>query len=147
MRSRYGGRGRMHGFTLIELLVVIAIIAILMAATLPMIPLANDQARISACEARLQQIGVAVRLYAEDYRAAPASLQALYEGRYIEQRGVLRCEKANAEYHYTPPAPTADRHAVIAGCVDPATPSGSRPHRGGSLLVILHHDGSAATLR
>ena len=66
IRSQAASRRKRAAFTLIELLVVIAIIAILAATTLPMIPAVNDQARISTCESRLQQIGVALRLYAED---------------------------------------------------------------------------------
>jgi prepilin-type N-terminal cleavage/methylation domain-containing protein len=136
-----------RAFTLIELLVVIAIIAILAATTLPMIPAVNDQARIHTCESRLQQLGIALRLYAEDYRAYPASLEALYAGRYVEQRALLRCEKAEREYYYRPAALTADREQVLAACCDPATPSGQRPHRHRTVFVRLHVHGGATLAR
>jgi prepilin-type N-terminal cleavage/methylation domain-containing protein len=84
-RSTLNAQSR--AFTLIELLVVIAIIAILAATTLPMIPAVNDQARIGTCEARLQQLGVALRPYVEDYHAYPANLRALYDGR-VRRAGV-----------------------------------------------------------
>ena len=134
------------GFTLIELLVVIAIIAIMVATTLPMSPGVNDQARVSTCSSRLAQIGTALRLYAEDYQAMPERLEQLYDGRYLEQRSVLRCDKTGEAYHYRKPARTADRETVIAACCDPATAAGKRPHRYRTALVRLHrHGGTSLT--
>jgi prepilin-type N-terminal cleavage/methylation domain-containing protein len=136
-----------RAFTLIELLVVIAIMAILAATTLPMIPAVNDQARIGTCESRLQQIGIALRLYAEDYHAYPKSLRALYAGRYVEQQSLLRCDKAGKEYYYRPAALNAARETVLAACTDPTTPSGSRPHSHHTLTVALHAHGGTSRLK
>lgn len=55
------------GFTLIELLVVIAIIAILAAILFPVFARAREKARSTRCVANLKQIGVAVRMYMDDY--------------------------------------------------------------------------------
>jgi prepilin-type N-terminal cleavage/methylation domain-containing protein/prepilin-type processing-associated H-X9-DG protein len=58
---------RRSGFTLIELLVVIAVIAILAAFLFPVFAQAREKARQSACLSNLKQIGLAMRLYADDH--------------------------------------------------------------------------------
>jgi prepilin-type N-terminal cleavage/methylation domain-containing protein len=54
------------GFTLLELLLVIGVIAILAALVLPALGRAKARAQQPVCMNNLRQIGLAIRMYAED---------------------------------------------------------------------------------
>ncbi len=54
-----------HAFTLIELLVVISIVVLLMALLFPVLRRARNNARATACQARLHQWGLAFKMYTD----------------------------------------------------------------------------------
>src|SRR6266478_657333 len=55
------------GFTLVELLTVIAIIAVLAAIVMPVFASVRGKARETTCVSNLRQIGLSIRMYAQDY--------------------------------------------------------------------------------
>jgi prepilin-type N-terminal cleavage/methylation domain-containing protein/prepilin-type processing-associated H-X9-DG protein len=60
-------RQRRAGFTLVELLVVVAVIAILAAILFPVFARAREKARQTKCLSNLRQVGLALRMYVDDY--------------------------------------------------------------------------------
>jgi len=72
-------RKKTNGFTLIELLVVIAIIAILAAILFPIFAKAREQGRRSACLGNMKQLGMAVRLYCEEWNGLTFSHMYPYD--------------------------------------------------------------------
>lgn len=77
-----------QGFTLVELLVVIGIIALLIAMLLPTLNKARESARRTECASNLQQINLALLMFAHDNRqhfcalsqAVPGATRAWFGG-------------------------------------------------------------------
>lgn len=79
-----------NAFTLIELLVVIAIIAILAALLLPALASGKREAQSAACKGNLRQIGLAFKLYVNDFQKYPLYAEGSLSSYILWENKVLR---------------------------------------------------------
>lgn len=102
-------RARHTAFTLIELLVVIAVIAILAALLLPALGKAKASAQRTGCMNDLKQLGLATRMYIDDFGCYPPRVDggdfarwpaALY--RYFRNTNMMVCPSEVALYGKLP---------------------------------------------
>ena len=82
------------GFTLIELLVVIVIIMILASILFPVFISSRERARTASCTSNMRQIGIAVRMYANEYDGYLGAYDYNWERsieRYLRNRDIFTC--------------------------------------------------------
>jgi len=143
-----------RGFTLMEVMVVVSIICILAAILFPVFARAREKARQCRCQSNLQQIGLALGMYARDHAGhLPPNQDDLTPllGRYLLQEEVLHCPSRTADPRqvvpnpeFTPPekVPEVDYFYRAGFCDDddPGTPivcdSDLARHNGGANALM-----------
>lgn len=118
--SRSSSRSR-NGFTLTEILVVLVVLGALVALLVPMFNNARETARAATCAGKLTQVGLAMRLYNEDYGGLYPSVSAIRGNctwvdrmqPYVQRMDIFECPAAPyGEYRPGCPAPELDGENV-----------------------------------
>jgi len=101
------------GFTLIELLVVIAIVGLLVGILLPALAKSRDAARSATCLARLHNLHVSMRLYADHYRTFPVAEQNDVLADLEMPNAVWKCP-SDREHHASSPNQPYSSYTYLA---------------------------------
>jgi len=99
------------GFTLIELLVVISIIALLMGILMPSLSRAREQAKITAVNAELRQIGIALEMYYDDNQKFPPTQEDCSSSSLTDH--LYQLPKALVTSRYLPSTPKTEAMSTI----------------------------------
>ncbi len=92
-----------HGFTLVELLVVIAILAIFAAILFPVFPRAQAKATQISCLSNVNQLGLAVAMYVQDYdESLPPSVSGTPTGALVTTFDLLAPHMKNTQIRRCP---------------------------------------------
>lgn len=130
-------RGLRSGFTLIELTVVISIIAILAAILFPVFAQAREAARKSSCASNLNQVGMALQMYARDWHGRlPPRDQDLrpIASPYLNSRYALFCPSDAIPYPGKPDSASPKPSAPGLMALPPGPLFTSYQYRGGLSL-------------
>jgi prepilin-type N-terminal cleavage/methylation domain-containing protein len=161
--------GRRWGFTLIELLVALAVIALLAALLFPTFAQAREKARQATCLSNLHQVGLAIRMYAQDWGdklprpifdpTQPGRARMFLLQPYLHNQSVVRCPAGRTTYpeyriHWPPVSRVTLRPrpgTVVALCMEhleqfPNPAGGRTVSLTKGSYTIVREDASAAVL-
>jgi len=99
------------GFTLIELLVVISTIGLLMGILMPSLSRAREQAKITAVNAELRQISLALEMYYDDNHKFPPTQEDCISGSLAKH--LYQLPKALVTGRYLPSTPKTEAMSTI----------------------------------
>ena len=89
-----------------EILVVVAVMAILMAILLPAVSRAREQAKVTAVNLELRQIGIALDMYFDDNHEFPPTQADCMTGLLTDH--LYQIPKVLVKGHYLPPMPVEE---------------------------------------
>lgn len=93
---RRNGITSTKGFTISELLLVFAIVFAVSAVMFPLIRYSHMRMDRTGCENNLQQIGLALYIYAREHNGKfPEDIKTLYIEEYLADKKVVDCPASN----------------------------------------------------
>lgn len=145
-RNLTSGRSvRTSAFTIIELLVVISIIGIIVALLMPAVQSAREAARRMSCQNNLKQIGLAVHMFHDRYRALPPSRSydhyttwAFLILPHLEQENLFDGWDPQLKYYYQP---DVARLTPIKNYMCPSRRSGLHVSKSGDDIYSRYESG------
>jgi prepilin-type N-terminal cleavage/methylation domain-containing protein len=82
-------------FTLMEILLVIAILSVLAAILFTTLFAARKNSRDTVCLSQLRQLGIAIKMYENDFNDLPRQLKDVYPT-YVSEKKTFRCPEWEA---------------------------------------------------